>query len=343
MSESLTPRAEEILGSIVQAYIQTGRPVASRAISRAKGQGLSSASIRNVMVDLAEEGYLAQPHTSAGRVPTAKAFRLFVESLTAKRIIDAELDHLREHLVEVATVAGRVERSSHLLVELTRGLGIAAAIPSDGQVLDQVELLTLPDGRILMIVVTRDKIVRNRVVSLNERITQDDLNSIRNYINQNYSGCVLTEVRTRLEARLKQASAAYDEILKKLNLLYVEGLLDLGQAPEVHMEGASNLVGIDLHLTQERMRELFRALDEKKRILALLDQFLEGADGKLRVQVGLGDAHPNMKELSLIGLSVALPTGLGARIAVIGPMRMNYQRAMSAVMHVGQAFQSLPV
>ena len=345
MSESstLAPRAAEILNSIVQLYIQTGRPVASRSISRLRRHSLSPASVRNVMADLAEEGYLSQPHTSAGRVPTEKAIQLFVASLTAKRILDAELEELREQLTGVGTLSGRVERSSHILVELTRGLGIAAAIPADSQILDQVELLALADGRVLMVVVTRDKMVHNRVISLAERITADELTSIRNYVNQNYRGCVMSDVRQQLRIRLEQASASYDAILKKLNLLYAAGLLDIRLTPEVHMEGASNLVGIDLHLTQEKLRELFRALEEKRKILALLDQFLDRPDGRLYVQVGLGDAHPSMRELSLIGVSVMMPTGLAARIAVIGPMRMNYQRAMSAVLHVGQAFQSVPV
>jgi heat-inducible transcriptional repressor len=132
-------------------------------------------------------------------------------------------------------------------------------------------------------------------------------------------------------------------MLRKLELLCSEGLLDIDTAPEIHAEGVSNLLGIDIHLTRGKMRELFRALEEKKQILALLDQFLESSDGGLRVQVGLSEAYPFMKDLSLIGLSVELPSGLDARIAVIGPMRMNYQRAMSAVLRVGQAFQSIPV
>lgn len=339
----LTPRAAVILDSIVQAYVQTGRPVASRSISRLRKHHLSAASIRNVMADLAEEGYLEQPHTSAGRIPTPKAFRLFVQSLTAKRLLAAELERLRRELAEVATLAGRVERSSHILMELTQGVGITAAIPTDSQTLDQVELLGLSGGRILMVVVTRDKMVRNRVVSLDEPVSQDELHSIRNYINQNYSGCVLPEVRARLRARLEQASAAYDQILRKLILLYDKGLLDLELDPEVHMEGTSNLVGIDFHLTREKMRELFRALEEKKRILQLLDQFLEAPAGEVSVHVGLDEAHPSMRELSLIGVSVMLPSGLGAKIAVLGPMRMNYQKVMSAVLHVGQAFQSVEI
>jgi heat-inducible transcriptional repressor len=343
MSElaALSPRAAEILKSIVETYIQTGRPVASRSISRLRRHRLSPASIRNVMADLADEGYLSQPHTSAGRVPTEKAFRLFVRSLSACKVLESEVEALRRELSQADTVSDRIERSSHILVEKTRSIGITAAIPTAAQTLDQVELLALADRRVLMIVVTRDRMVHNRVVTLDEPITQDELNSIRNYINVNFSGSVLSEVRTQLRLRLEQASAAYDAILRKLILLYDKGLLEMGLAPEVHLEGAANLVGVELHLTRERLRELFEALEEKRRVLQLLDRFLEGPEGELSVQVGLGEAHPSMKELSLIGVTIALAGGLNAKIAVIGPMRMNYPKVMSAVLHVGQAFQSL--
>jgi heat-inducible transcriptional repressor len=189
-----------------------------------------------------------------------------------------------------------------------------------------------------MVVVTRDHEVRNRVVTLDEAMSPDELVNIRNYVNRNFAGWTLEAVRKELAVRLDQASATYDAILRKLTLLYAKGLLDLGSAPEVHMEGASNLVGLDLHLTKEKMRELFRALEEKKRVLELLDRFLENPAGEVGVHVGLGGIHPSMRELSLIGLPVRLEDGLSAVIAVLGPMRMNYTRVISTVQHVGQAF-----
>ena len=115
----------------------------------------------------------------------------------------------------------------------------------------------------------------------------------------------------------------------------LKGLLDVGSEPEVHTDGVSNLVGIDLQLTREKMRELFRALEEKKRVVELLDRFLEKAAGEVMVQVGLGDAHPAMRHLSLIGLPMAMPGGTHGYLAVLGPMRMNYGRVMSAVHHIG--------
>ncbi len=339
----LSPRSAEILNSIVHTFIQTGRPVASRSIARLRRHNLSPASIRNVMADLADEGYLEQPHTSAGRVPTAKAFQAYARSLTAKALREAEVDRLRSEFSGVGTMAERIERSSHILTEMTRGFSITAAIPAESQTLEQVELLNLAAGRILMIVVTRDRLVRNRVVTLREPVSEPELVSIRNYINGNFRGWILADVRRFLQHRFEEESAAYDKILGRLIQLYDQGLLDVEVGPEIHTEGASNLVGVEFHLTREKMRELFRTLEEKKRLLELLDQFLEAPEGKVSVRVGLGDAHPSMEELSLIGVSLILPSGLGAKVAVLGPMRMNYQRVMSAVLHVGQAIRTLPV
>ncbi len=338
--ELFEARKRKVLNDIVRTYIETGEPVASRSIARRAGERLSAATIRNVMVDLDDEGYLSQPHTSAGRVPTAKAFRSYVYSLDAQRLLAAELERLRAELSEVETLEGRVERSSHMLTEMTRSMGIAAAMTRQEPVLEQIDLLALSDQRVLMIVVTRDRMVRDRVIRLDEALTQDELNSIRNYINLHFTGWSLPEVRRELARRLAAESAAYDRILNRLIVLYSRGLLDVDASPEVHMEGASNLVGLDLHLTKEKLRALFRLLEEKKRIVQLLDRFFELPAGEVSVQVGLGEAHPAMEELALIGVPVTLPNGLSAVIAVLGPMRMNYGRAISAVMHVGRAFEN---
>jgi heat-inducible transcriptional repressor len=336
----MTPRSKGVLHEIVEAYIATGEPVASRSIARRWHDGLSAASIRNAMADLAEEGYLSQPHTSAGRVPTEKAFRSYIESLSLRRLAAAEIDRLRAEIGKLDSVEARVEHASRMLTEMTRSVGIAAAIPASSPALDQVELVALPAGRVLVVVMTRDQQVSNRVVTLEEPVDSEELASIRNYINRNFSGWMLEDIRRELASRLDRAAATYDVLLKKLTVLYSKGLLDLGPEPEVHMGGASNLFVVDLHLTKEKMRELFRALEEKKRILELLDRFLERPTGAIAVHVGLGETHPSMRHLSMIGLPVMLPNGISAVIAVLGPMRMNYSRVMSAVQHVGEAFQS---
>ena len=196
----LSVRHFEILHAIVQDYIETGEPVTSRTIARR--HPLSPASIRNMMAELAEDGYLSQPHTSAGRIPTEKAFQSFARTLVNSRLIQAELDRLQADLCLSATVEDRIERSSKLLTELTRNLGIAAAIPNTNQTLDQLELMLLPDNRILIIVVTRDKMVHQRIVTVDDRLSSDDLVSIRNYLNFNFSGWVLPNIHRELKRRL---------------------------------------------------------------------------------------------------------------------------------------------
>lgn len=334
----LTRRAEEILHSVVRSYIETGEPVGSQAISKLRRDSLSAASIRNTMADLAEHGYLIQPHTSAGRVPTEKAFRHYVRSVTAGRLPSGEIERLRSRFRSVESIEGRVELSSQFLSELTRNVGIAAAVPASSQILDRVELVALTDRRVLMILVTCDHMVRNRVIGIQEPVTQDELDSIRNYVNRSFSGWELSRARRELLRRIEVDRALYRDAMRKLGIFYDKGLLDDG-SPEIHLEGTSNLVGVDLHLTGEKMRELLHALEEKQRILELLDRFLEEPARAVQVRVGLGEAHPTMRELALIGLSFTMPNGLMAKIAVLGPMRMHYERVMSAVVHIGRVLE----
>jgi heat-inducible transcriptional repressor len=330
-------RSQDILRSIVRAYIETGEPLGSRTLSKlGSGGSLSPASIRNTMADLADEGYLYQPHTSAGRIPTDKAFQFYVKTLTARPTHNPKIV---AELSEAGDVEECVQKTSRMLTEMTRNVGIAAALPATQQQLEHIELISLADRRVLMILVTRDRTVRNRVVVLEEAISPDELTSLRNYVNRNFAGWKLSDARVELMRRLEEERAAYDEVLKHLTVLYQKGLLDLDSNPWIHMEGASNLVGLDLHLTRERMRELFQALEEKKRVLELLDRFLEQSRGELGIQIGLGDVHPSMKELSLIGVTIALPGGSLARIAVLGPLRMNYEKVMSSVLQIGRAFE----
>ncbi len=335
----LRSRHREILHFIVRAYIETGEPVGSRNISRDYMPAISPATIRNAMADLAEEGYLAQPHTSAGRIPTGKAFQQYVQSLSANRIAAAQSDQLCMEFRELHTVEARVEHSSLVLMQLTRNVGIVAAMPELSQEIDQIELIPLANRRVLIVLATRDHMVRNRVVALDDPITPDELTSIRNYVNVNFAGWQVGRARRELLRRILEERAQYDDVLRKLQVLYQKGLLEPETSPEVHMEGASNLLGLDLHLTREKMRELLRALEEKQRLIELLDRFLEDLTGELQVHVGLKDAHPAMKDLALIGINVRLGSGLPAKVAVLGPMRMNYERVMAAVLQTGRALE----
>ncbi len=333
----ISARNLEILHAIVREYIATGEPVASRTVARTRRDRLSAATVRNVMADLVDDGYLEQPHTSAGRVPTAKAFQRYVNGLSPKGVSAVELERLRNQFAGGGSTAERAERTCHILTGLTRNLSIAAAIPALDLILSHVELLTLGEGRVLFVVVTEDQAVHNKVVLLDEGLTQDDLTSIRNYVNHHLSGMSLLNARIELERRLADERALYDQLLARLSTLYRLGLLDIQAGPEVFTEGTSYLLALDLHTTREKLQHLFQTLEEKQRVLRLLDLFLTTNGEDLAVHVGLHDLHPSLGDFSLIGASVRMPNGALTRIAVLGPMRMNYERVISAVAHVREA------
>lgn len=339
--KQLSPREQTILHSIVRSYIDTGEPIGSRTISRMRHLALSPATIRNVMADLAEEGYLAQPHTSAGRIPTGKAFRDFAGTVSAKPLPMVDRDRIFSQMQSAESLEERVAVASRVMTEITRNVGIAAALPSFSQELEHLELVALSDRRVLIIVATRDRMVRNRVVTLDRAMTQDELGQLRNYVNANFAGWTMEKARAELLRRIEEERAMYDAVLRKLTLLCQKGLLLADQDPQLAMDGASYLVGLDLHLTREKMRELFRALEEKKHVVALLDRFLEPSQGQIGIHIGLEDAHPAMSDLALIGLTMVLPSGVRARIAVLGPMRMQYERAISTVLQIGRTFEML--
>jgi len=337
----LNSREREILHLIVRAYIENGEPVGSRTLSRLRHLALSPATIRNVMADLADEGYLAQPHTSAGRIPTDKAFRDFAGSVSGKPLSANDRERIFSQMQQGESLEERVAMASRVLTEMTRNVGIAAALPKTSQELEHLELVALSDRRVLMIVATRDRMVRNRVVTLDRTLTQDELATIRNYVNVNFCGWTLERARAELLRRIEEERALYDAVLQQVTLLCEKGLLVVDQDPQVEMDGTSWLIGLDLHLTRERMRDLFRALEEKKRVVALLDRFLEAPQGQVGIHVGLEEAHPAMREMSLIGVTVDLPSGVRTRIAVLGPMRMNYERVITAVQQIGRTFETL--
>ncbi len=342
MEQALSQRSVEVLHAIVQKYVETGEPVASRTIARQRRDNLSPATIRNIMSDLAGLGYLEQPHTSAGRVPTSKAFQHYAAALAASLRETPAGGRFRLELPRCTTPDERVQQASHLLTSLTRNVGIAAAVPASAQLLDQIDLIRLPDQRILMVVVTRDGMVHNQVAQLPEAVSQDELQSIRNYVNQHFSGWRMRDIRAELGRLVQEDRAAYDLLLRRLQLLRAQGLLSFELPPRVYLEGASNLLGLDLHITRERLRELFRALEEKQRLIELLDQLLDAGQFGLQVRIGLTQAHPALRDFALIGMAVEGPGGLQTRLAVLGPMRMNYVRVMTAVVQMRALLEGMP-
>ena len=341
LAHSLPPagKRRQILHAIVEAYLESGEAVSSSTVAqrRFSGASPSSATVRNAMAEFAELGLLTQPHASAGRVPTALAIQSYVGALGQVRANPAEVTKLQQKFQFFRSLPDRIEEGSHVLTGLTHNVAITAALPSTAQLLHQVELLPIAVRQFLMVVITSDRSVRNQVVTLDHDLRTDELAEIRNYINHEFAGWSLSDARRALEDRLQDERNQYHALLRRVELFYTRGLFDNARGPQVFLDGAAYLIGLDLHLTKERMRELFQALEQKQQVLQLLDQFMQGSDSTPAIQVGLGEAHPALSGFTLIGVQVPLAGGMSARVAVLGPLRLNYPRTIAAVMEVGQA------
>ena len=350
---SLTGRSAEILHAVVKTYIATGQAVGSRTLSDKRKDHLSPASIRNAMAELEAEGYLSHPHTSAGRLPTDKGLRFYVENLGKPRLQRSEADLVQANLREATTLEDRLGRSSRLLAELTRQIGIVVMAPLSQAVLRHIQFQRLSEGRILVVLVSSGDVVQHRIVRVEEQIPIGELERIAGYLNGNFAGWKLVEARAEILRRIEEERAAYDAVLRRLRLLWLAGFLGTGAAADaqVYLEGTPNLVDAIRDVDAGRLRELLRALEEKERLVALLDECIredmrlvahnEAAGKPICIRIGLEDAHPAMKHLALIGAVCAMEPGLEGRIAVLGPTRMPYERVMSAVAQVARAFYSL--
>jgi heat-inducible transcriptional repressor len=334
-------REREILTAIVETYISTGEPVGSRTLARVNREGLSSASIRNVMSDLSEAGFLEQPHTSAGRIPTAEAYRYYVEQLTGK----ASLSHADEALIQgafhgISDVQEFMERTSHVLSLLSRNVGVAVAITGPNNSLEHVYFSRLGENKVLAVVVARSGLVRDRVLRLQRDLPQADLDVAARYINENFHGWKLDAVRAEIERRIEQERSEYDRLMQSIEQLYKQGALGReGTAPEVYVEGTASLVGNEQDAS--RLRQLLQALEEKRRVADLLSAYVDARQEAVRVVIGLEKTLPEMRNFVLIGAPARVGSEVMGSLAVIGPTRIDYQHTITAVSYIARLFDQI--
>src|SRR5438046_3734083 len=254
-------REREILTAIVETFISTGEPVGSRMISRGSREGLSPATIRNVMADLADAGFLEQPHTSAGRVPSASAYRYYVEQLSGKtQLSQTDEGIIQDSLQGVTDVQEFMERTSHVLSLISRNVGVAVAASGPKIALEHVYFSRLGDQKVLAVLVIKSGLVRDRVMRLD--LSQADLDAAARFINDNFRGWTLEAVRGEIARRLERERSEYDRLMSSVQQLYNQGVLSGDDSAQmVFIEGASNLVANEQD--RSRLQELLQALDQK--------------------------------------------------------------------------------
>jgi heat-inducible transcriptional repressor len=331
-------REREILTAIVETFIATGEPVGSRALSRANREGLSPATIRNVMADLSDAGLLEQPHTSAGRVPTAQAYRYYVEQLTGQAHLSPEDQNIiQDSLTGVSDVQEFMERTSHVLSLISHNVGVAVA-GGPKNALEHVYFSRLGDQKVLAVIVTRSGLVHDRVLRLD--LSQGDLDAAARYINENFRGWTLEVMRTELERRLEQERNEYNRLMQSIEKLYHQGALASETGSDVvFVEGAANLVAGEQD--RERLQEMLRTLEEKARIVELLHAYLDAKQEAVRVVIGLDETLPSMSNFVLIGAPARVGGEVMGSLAVIGPTRIDYQHTITAVSYIARLFDRL--
>jgi len=335
-------REREILTAIVETYISTGEPVGSRTLSRSNRESLSAASIRNVMADLADAGFLEQPHTSAGRVPTAQAYRFYVEQLTGEvRLSPADESLIQGSLQGSQDLQDFLERTSHVLSLVSHGVGVTVSSAANQRnALEHVYFQRLAEKKVLAVVVMRNGLVRDRVLRLPDDLSITDLEAAAGYINQNFRGWEMESVRNEIAKRLQQERSEYDRLMASVEQLCAQGALaSEAAAQSVYVEGAANLVVTEQD--RERLHRLLATLEAKQRVVDLLSAYLDARQEAVRVVVGLEDTMPHLSNFVLIGAPARVGDAVMGSLAVIGPTRMDYEHTISAVSYIARMFDRL--
>lgn len=331
-------RNQRILSDAVRIYIETGEPVSSRVIARRLPEQLSPATVRNVMSDLEDEGYLFQPHTSAGRVPTAAAYRFFAQQIIAGSDLTPEdQDWIRQELAAARTPEEIMSRASHVLARLSRGLGIIVS-PRLAQVaLEFIRFLMLPDGRLLVVLVSGGGRTRDKVLRLERSFAQAELDQVAQFLNASYKGWTLDAIRTDLQTHIARDRERYDRLRNDALLLCDPSLLGEETPAQIYVEGAAQIATAPEFADQAELGELLSAIEERQHLVTLLTDCIESPE-PVHVQIGLKEIGGAGEHLALISAPYVYDEHSQGSLGVLGPMRMQYERAITAVAYVAKLF-----
>ena len=347
-------RAQAVLSAIIKEHLKTGEPVGSRTVADrfAGAAGWSPATIRNVMGELEEAGLVEQPHTSAGRVPTDTGYRFYVDHMVGDaRLTRADLsaiDRTFGHLnAEGAHAPGRLmEKVSHLLSELSENVGIAVSPPLADNRLQHIEFMQLADERVLVVLVFSSNIVQNKIIRIDERLTQEELEQTARYLNTEFRGKNLPTIRAEILGMMREEKALYDRLLRNAVMLFERSLEDDDNEPgDVYVDGASNILAKPDFSDVERLRELFRTFEAKSRLVKILNECIarDPVFGDVHVVIGRENTNPSMQHCTLI----TAPYRIGGSgeivgtLGVVGPMRIEYERTMAVVNYVARLVERM--
>jgi heat-inducible transcriptional repressor len=349
---ALDSRAEVLLAALIKEHLVTGEAVGSRVLSDrfSHGYGWSPATIRNVMAELEDAGLVDQPHTSAGRVPTDKGYRYYVDNMLGEaRLSRTDLKAIDQFFSANDMDGGSspdrlMETASHVLSALSQNVGIVVSPSLADNRLNHIEFVLLPDKRILVVLVSTANIIHNKVIRTSDELSQDDLDRTARYLNTEFSGKSLLSIRAEIVELMKEEKALYDRLLQNAILLCERSLEgEEASGGEVYVDGTSNILTKPDFVDIERMRDLFRTFEEKSRLIKILNECVhDAANYPGDVHVVIGREHPatSMRNCALI----TAPYRIGSNdsvgtLGVVGPMRIEYARIMAMVNYMARLIE----
>lgn len=339
MGHETVERQRRILARLVAEYIEQGEPVSSAWLAEHSDLGVSSATVRSILARLEEQGLVHQPHTSAGRVPTDSGYRLYVDGLLGSRKRVRVQADVEARLRRAGTVGDLLENASQEISRASQHVGFALAPSSPSVRLRHIDFVNLEGNRILVIVVSTGGQITHKVVEPEAPCDQAALVEAANYINSEFAGLTLHDIRAALVERMRQERVLYDALIARALQLASSGLEDYSPGESLHVQGASLLIdqlagdSIDRDRTLQTLRVLFRMIEEKHRLVELLSSYIEA--GGLTVVIGSENFVIDLHPFSVVLSPFHHSQGSGT-VGVIGPTRMRYQKAISVVDGISQ-------
>jgi heat-inducible transcriptional repressor len=329
-----TERSGRILAALVRDYIASGCPVPSSILATAAG--VSSATVRAVVARLEQEGFVQQPHTSAGRIPTDRGYRFYVDQLLESRrsartatVVEARLRRRGDTLV-----GSVLSHASHVVSQASGQVAFALRPANKTAVFDRVEFIPLSPGRVLVIIVARGGHIIQKAIDVGERLDASELHQAANYLNAEFAGWPIHRAREAVQERMREARSLYDALMARAMRLASSTFSDLPDESALYVEGAASLLGEDQGLTLGTLQALLLMIEEKQRLVRLLNEYIDGPG--LTVVIGAEHPDPGLRSFSLVASTYEDESGIGT-VGVIGPTRMRYWRAIALVDGAAQA------
>lgn len=328
-------RDRRILEDVIRTFIHTGSPVGSRSVAKLAKHGLSAASIRNVMADLEECGLLFQPHTSAGRVPTAAGYHYYIDSLmTSRELPESERHYIQENLRDVLTdVEELMGVVTHLLSELTSQIGLVLAPTISETKIKAIHFLKLSGLRAICVLESEGGLVEQRIVQTAKSLSQDQLTRISNYLSESFSGQSLREIRDHLVGLIDDERAQIGELLE-IAISLAQQALGIDDGPELLVEGTEAVITQPELSDIDQVRRLLETFTDKVELVRLLDQLIEGAG--TRVIIGEESDLTSSLNFSLVATTYGSPGKVRGALGIFGPSRMEYDKIVPLVDFLGQ-------